>query len=46
MSEENNKEVFQCICGKQFDSKRRLGCHKSNCKIYQESVKEEKLKRI
>ena len=46
MNEENNKEVFQCICGKQFDNKKSLGCHKSKCMIYQESVKEEKLKQI
>ena len=46
MNEENNKEVFQCICGKQFDNKKSLGSHKTSCKIYQESVKEEKLKKL
>lgn len=35
MNEENNKEVFQCICGKHFDNKRSLGSHKTKCKIYQ-----------
>ena len=46
MKEENNKEIFQCICGKQFDNKKSLGSHKTSCKIYQESVKEEKLKKL
>ena len=31
MNEENNKEVFQCICGKQFESKRSFGVHKQSC---------------
>lgn len=46
MNEETNREVFQCICGKQFEKKTSLISHKSHCKIYQESVKEEKLKQI
>ena len=44
MNNENNNEVFQCICGKQFDNKKSLGSHKTSCKIYQESVREEKIK--
>jgi hypothetical protein len=35
MNEENNKEVFQCICGKQFDNNKSLSVHKGRCKIYQ-----------
>lgn len=46
MNTENNKTVFQCICGKQFNNKKSLSVHKGKCKIYQESLKEEKLKRI
>ncbi len=46
MNKENNNEIFQCICGKQFEKQTSLISHKSHCKIYQESVKEEKLKRI
>ena len=38
MNEENNKEVFQCICGKQFESKRSLGVHKQSCQKYIEST--------
>jgi hypothetical protein len=40
MNEENNKEVFQCICGKQFDNKKSLHAHKGRCKIYTESIKD------
>lgn len=43
-NENKTEEVFQCICGKQFNNKTSLRCHKSNCKIYQESVKDQKLK--
>ncbi len=46
MNEENNKEVFQCICGKQFDNKKSLGSHKTTCKVYQELIKEEKIKQL
>lgn len=38
MNEENNNEVFQCICGKQFNSKRSLGVHKQSCQKYLEST--------
>jgi hypothetical protein len=36
MNEENNVEVFQCICGKQFKSKKSLASHKNFCEIYQQ----------
>ena len=42
MNEENNNEVFQCICGKQFDNKKSFGKHKNYCKIYQQHKKQEK----
>ena len=35
MNNENNIEVFQCVCGKQFDNKKSLAKHKSTCKDYQ-----------
>lgn len=38
MKKENNKEVFQCVCGKQFESKRSLGIHKQSCQKYLESI--------
>ena len=38
MNEENNNEVFQCICGKQFNSKRALASHKNCCEIYLDSI--------
>lgn len=44
MNKENNKEVFQCICGKCFDTKKQLNAHKGGCKIYRESIKDRKLK--
>ena len=44
MNKENNKEVFQCICGKQFDNKKSFSHHKSACKIYRDSIKDRKLK--
>jgi predicted restriction endonuclease len=46
MTNKNNDIVFQCVCGKQFEKKTSLTSHKIHCKIYQESVKEEKLKQI
>ena len=42
MNEESNKEVFQCICGKQFDNKKSFTAHKSRCKIYQ--IEQQKIK--
>ena len=45
MNNENNNTVFQCICGKQFETSKQLRSHKATCKIYQESVREEKLKK-
>ena len=40
MNEENNKEVFQCISGKQFDNKKNLATHKGTCKNYQKFRKQ------
>lgn len=38
----NTEEVFQCICGKQFKTKLSLASHKSHCKIYLETLRQEK----
>lgn len=38
----NTEEVFQCICGKQFKTKQSLASHKSHCKIYLETLRQEK----
>ena len=45
MNKENN-EVFQCVCGKQFDNEKSLHAHKGRCKIYRESIKDRQLKQI
>lgn len=42
MNEENNIEIFQCICGKQFNDKKSFGKHKNHCKIYQQYKKQER----
>ena len=34
MNEENNKEVFQCICGKQFETEKLLAKHQARCKTF------------
>lgn len=31
-------EIFTCICGKSFKSKRSLGVHKQSCEIYLKSI--------
>lgn len=31
-------EIFKCICGKSFKSKRSLGIHKQSCEIYLKSI--------
>ena len=42
MNKENNNEIFQCLCGKCFNKNTSLTAHKGHCKIYQESIKEQK----
>ena len=41
-NEKYNEEVFQCVCGKQFKTNKSLAAHKSQCKMYLESLRRKK----